>query len=105
MCKELNRRRNDEFFSDLDSIFSLKLFKLNMLKKKSLCGQARHRQAQWCPGLQLCDSPDDGDGEKVKAVKRRGQSRRETIPGQMGNLGGPLLASSLLKLVQTPFGV
>ena len=33
MCKELNRRRNDEFFSDLDSIFSLKLFKLNMLKK------------------------------------------------------------------------
>lgn len=27
------------------------------------------------------------------------------IPGQMGNLEGPLLASSFLKLVHTPFGV
>ena len=26
-------------------------------------------------GLQLCDSPDDGDREKVKTVERRGQSR------------------------------
>lgn len=98
-------RRNDEFFSDLDSIFSLKLFKLNMLKKNHFVDQQDIGRHSGVHGLQLCDSPDDGDREKVKTEERRGQSRREMIPGQMGNLGGPLLASSLLKLVQTPFGV
>ena len=106
MCKELKMRRNDEFFSDLDPVFSLKLFKLNMLKKKNhFVDQQDIGRHSGVHGLQPCDSPDDGDREKVKTVERRGQSRRDMIPGQMGNLGGPLLASSLLKLVQTAFGV